>query len=289
MTMLHGQSRVRRVTHMPRPRQTSIAVLAGALAGFALLSALVLAGGVDGWDTALLRTAGHLRGAALDRTMLRVTDLGSWAWLAPLTVLTVAVLLVLRRWRPAVLVAAAVSGAEILQAILKPAFGRPRPRVVASLQQVSSAAYPSGHALVSCAFALALCAVCWRSRLRLPATVLAVVYVLAVGFSRVYLGMHYPSDVLASWLVAVAWLAVLGLALAFLPDRRRATHDCTGGRLCEQPAGGEARPVHRRPVARGAPACEGTAQRRTASGAGDCERAARSDEASRDGVDRERD
>jgi membrane-associated phospholipid phosphatase len=161
---------------MMRRYWISIAVLAGAPVAFALLSILVFVGGLDSWDVRLLSAAGHLRAAPLDWLMLRVTDLGAWFVLAPLTV---------------------------------------------PLEHVTSAAYPSGHATVSCAFALALCIVFWRARSRSAVAAIAAANVLAVGFSRVYLGVHCPSDVLAGWLVAAAWAAAVDLAISVFRVRGR--------------------------------------------------------------------
>jgi len=198
---------------MMRRYWISIAVVAGAPVAFALLSTLVFLGGLDSWDVRLLSAAGHLRVAPLDWLVLRVTDLGAWFVLAPLTVIAVVALLLARRRPAAALVAVVVIGAQILQVTLKAAFGRPRPEITVPLEHVTSAAYPSGHATVSCALALALCIVFWRARSRSAVAATAAAYVLAVGFSRVYLGVHYPSDVLAGWLVAAAWAAAVDLTI----------------------------------------------------------------------------
>src|SRR5665647_3418929 len=153
---------------MMRRYWISIAVVAGTPVAFALLSTLVFLGGLDSWDVRLLSAAGHLRVAPLDWLVLRVTDLGAWFVLAPLTVIAVVALLLARRRPAAALVAVVVIGAQILQVTLKAAFGRPRPEITVPLEHVTSAAYPSGHATVSCALALALCIVFWRARSRRP-------------------------------------------------------------------------------------------------------------------------
>ncbi len=135
--------------------------------------------------------------------------------MAPLTAAVALAALLLRHRRAAALVVLAVAGAELLQLGLKPLFGRPRPGVFPPLERIGSAAYPSGHALVSAALAGALVLICWQRRWRTLAALPAAVYVLAVGFSRLYLGVHYPSDVLAGWLLAAAWVG--GLSALLLP------------------------------------------------------------------------
>ncbi|MGH2771437.1 MAG: phosphatase PAP2 family protein [Actinomycetota bacterium] len=77
----------------------------------------------------------------------------------------------------------------------------------------SAHSFPSGHAVGSMAFAVALFILAWPTRWRLPIVILGGLFVLAVGISRVYMGFHYPSDVLAGWAVSVPW--VVGLWLLF--------------------------------------------------------------------------
>jgi undecaprenyl-diphosphatase len=153
----------------------------------------------------------RLHGPTLTGVMCRVTALGSWVWLLPVTLLTMAALILLRRLRATLFVGLAVGGAEALQNLAKVVFGRPRPSLFPHLDHVTSAAYPSGHAAVSSALALALAAVLWHTRWRIAVVVGGAAYTLAVSFSRVYLGVHYPSDVLAAWLLSVAWVSLLWL------------------------------------------------------------------------------
>jgi membrane-associated phospholipid phosphatase len=200
-----------------------------ALAAFAALTIVVLDFGVDGWDRAALRAVAHLHSHSLTTAIKAVTALGTVYWVAPLTGVAAIAAVVLGRPRAAALAVLAVAGAELLQLGLKQLFGRPRPSVFPQLEQITSAAYPSGHALVSASLAFALVAICWRRRWRVPVTVLATLYVLAIGFSRVYLGVHYPSDVLAGWLLAAVWVASLSAALGPLVGRRRPPNIAGGG------------------------------------------------------------
>jgi membrane-associated phospholipid phosphatase len=208
-------------------RRAAVAVVLCALAGFAVLTIVVLGFGVDGWDRAALRAVEHLHGRSLTRAIKVATAFGTPAVVAPLTLVVAVAALLMHRPRAAALDVLAVVGADLLQLGLKPLFDRPRPTVFPRLEQIGNAAYPSGHAIVSAALAIVVVTICWRRPWRTAAACLAVAYVLAVGFSRIYLGVHYPSDVLAGWLLAAAWVA--GLSAALVPGLWRRAANGAGG------------------------------------------------------------
>lgn len=126
----------------------------------------------------------------------------------------------LRRTAASVL-ASGLSG-MLLSWLLKGLFDRPRPDLVPHGAYVLSPSFPSGHAMLSALVYLTLAALVARQlphrRLRLHVVCVAVVLTLLVGVSRVYLGVHWPSDVLAGWAVGAAWaLAWWGIAQALRP------------------------------------------------------------------------
>ncbi|MDZ5458772.1 phosphatase PAP2 family protein [Azohydromonas lata] len=126
----------------------------------------------------------------------------------------------LRRTAASVL-ASSLSG-MLLSWLLKGLFDRPRPDLVPHGAYVLSPSFPSGHAMLSALVYLTLAALVARQlphrRLRLHVVCVAVVLTLLVGISRVYLGVHWPSDVLAGWAVGAAWaLAWWGIAQALRP------------------------------------------------------------------------
>jgi undecaprenyl-diphosphatase len=195
------------------------------------LASVVLAGDTqqfDRWVLVSLRDPADLarpigpawlRGAALD-----ITALGS-ATVLGLTVAAVAGFLLLHReWRTAVFVTLAASGGWVVNAAIKALVQRPRPDVVPHLREVMTLSFPSGHALTSAVVYLTLGALL----MRVVRTRLAKIYCLSVscvataliGISRVYLGVHYPTDVLAGWLVGFAW--ALGCWLLERSIERRA-------------------------------------------------------------------
>lgn len=118
-------------------------------------------------------------------------------------------LIVLRRRREAWLLAATVVSGWLVEALLKLAVGRDRPMIVPHLTEAGGAGFPSGHsfnaALVYIALALAFAALTPRPRLRWTLILCAALLSLAIAFSRVWLGVHFPSDALAGWSGGAAW------------------------------------------------------------------------------------
>ncbi|MCF8506035.1 MAG: phosphatase PAP2 family protein [Caulobacter sp.] len=154
--------------------------------------------------------------AWLTTAAMDVTAMGS------VTVLGLAVLFVaglfaaLRRWREAVLLLAASLGGVALSQGLKALFGRDRPDAALHLVEAINASFPSGHAMLSAVVWLTLGALVARfasdRRVKLFALAGAAVIALLVGLSRVYLGVHWPSDVLAGWSLGGAWALAWWLA-----------------------------------------------------------------------------
>jgi membrane-associated phospholipid phosphatase len=142
-----------------------------------------------------------------------VTQLGSTAVLLAVAAVAAAYLARLGRRRDAAFLILAFAGAEALTWSLKAAFQRERPSFDDPIATASSFSFPSGHALVSFAVYGALACVLLESlrsrRTRAACVAGAAVVVAAIGFSRLYLGVHYLSDVLAGYAVALAWLLTI--------------------------------------------------------------------------------
>lgn len=145
-------------------------------------------------------------------------DLTALGGLGVLTFLTLAVcgFLVLERKRRAMwLVLGAISGGWLVSSLLKFGFSRPRPDLVPHLSHVYSSSFPSGHSMMSAVTYLTLGALLARVQprrtLKAYFLCLAILLTVSVGISRVYLGVHWPTDVLAGWAVGSSWALVCWL------------------------------------------------------------------------------
>lgn len=150
--------------------------------------------------------------AMLDRIMVWSSRAGSAMALVPFNIL---VAIWLYRQRAAARTwfwVLAVGGAALLNLIAKYSFARARPSLWVSILPETTYSFPSGHAMETMAVVTAIVCLLWhRGGARWAALALGCAYVVLVGTSRVYLGVHYPSDVLAGWFASFAWVA--GLAL----------------------------------------------------------------------------
>lgn len=160
-----------------------------------------------------LRQPGHLATPIgpkwLEQSAIDVSALGGFTLVWALSIAAVGFLLVTRKRTEAALLGAAFAGSAVLNAGLKLFFHRARPDLVPHLADVSNGSFPSGHAMISAATYLTLGVLLAHTQPRLAAKVylvaIAIVLVIAVGLSRLYLGVHWPSDVLAGWCVGAAW------------------------------------------------------------------------------------
>ncbi|WP_278266099.1 phosphatase PAP2 family protein [Nocardia sp. AG03] len=152
------------------------------------------------------------RGEPLTSIARVITDLGDTLSMTVLATVTVCLFLWQRHWACAALVAITSLGAGLLVVVIKQLVGRNRPPELTRMVYEPSLSYPSGHTLGSTVVvgivAITLIPRLRRRWARVGATVLAVLFPIAVGLSRVYLGVHWLSDVLAGWTIGLIWLAV---------------------------------------------------------------------------------
>lgn len=138
-----------------------------------------------------------------------VTALGSFSVLGLLLVAVTGYLLLVRKRQQAVLVLVAVLGGVVVNSLLKLAFGRPRQDLFALGARVFTASFPSDHAALSAIAYTTLAALLARTiasrAVRIYLLAVATTLVVLIGASRVYLGVHYPTDILAGWCVGSAW------------------------------------------------------------------------------------
>ncbi len=146
----------------------------------------------------------------LDMVMVFITRVGSAVVLVPLNILVFGLLIYQKRRRDALFWALAVMGATVLNFIAKHAFARMRPDLWMSILPEPTYSFPSGHAMNSTAVMTALVVLAWNTRWRDLILAVGACFILLVGLSRIYLGVHYPSDIMAGWAASFAW--VIGLA-----------------------------------------------------------------------------
>ncbi|MGO4263135.1 phosphatase PAP2 family protein [Lysobacter sp. TAB13] len=165
------------------------------------------------FDEPLLQYAHSLARDGFDRLFVIVSQLGYLYGVVPFDVLLVAVLTVRRRFREASFAAIALAGSGLLNIAAKQFFARERPSLWDSIAPEHNYSFPSGHAMGSMTLLVTLALLSWPTRWRWPVLAVMVPFVALVGFSRLYLGVHYPSDILAGWAVATAWVVATYLVV----------------------------------------------------------------------------
>ncbi len=176
------------------------------LAGFVALADEIHEAESLHFDNALLLHLHALATPALNSFFVLVSKLGYEWGVIPIDVVIVLVLLLRRRWRKSAFAATAFIGSALLNMGSKQLFQRERPSLWESIAPESTFSFPSGHAMGSMTLAVTVVLLTWRTRWRWPVLAGAVVFVALVGLSRVYLGVHYPSDILGGWCAALVWV-----------------------------------------------------------------------------------
>lgn len=232
-------SALARIAMRELPLLVLLCIVAGGVWAFVEIAEEVREGEFRRIDTAImlaLRSAGDAAdplGPGWVEEMARdVTALGSFVVIAVAALSVAGFLFLQRKGRAATFILVAVGSGAALSLLLKAGFDRPRPDLVPHATAVYTSSFPSGHSMTAAVAYLTLAAVLIRvqTRRRLKAYVLslAMLLTLAVGISRVYLGVHWPSDVLAGWSAGAAW-AVLCWGIALWMQREGRVEDAGDG------------------------------------------------------------
>jgi len=207
------------------------AIIAGLLAAFGMIADEVSEGETLGLDKAVLmalRTPGNpadpIGPAWLEEAARDVTALGSFSVLTILVLVVVIHLFLIGRQRTGWFLALSVIGGTIMSTTLKSFYDRPRPDLT-GVARVFTASFPSGHATVSAVVYLTLGALLAEMAERRSQQVLylgsAIFLAVIVGMSRVYLGVHYPTDVIAGWSIGAGWALAWTLAAHLVRERMK--------------------------------------------------------------------
>lgn len=159
-------------------------------------------------DTFVLTKIHTLTTPWLTHTVVLLTNLGGIIFILPITAIIVAALYAKKLWREARLLLAIVAGAGVVNMLLKVWFHRDRPTLWQALVHETSYSFPSGHAMASSALAFGVMALFWRTKWRWLVVAAGLLYMIIVGFTRLYLGVHFPSDILAGWCVSFLWTLI---------------------------------------------------------------------------------
>src|SRR5712691_432094 len=191
--------------------------------GFLALASKVMEGDTKALDTKILlalRKADDpsrpIGPSWVENSLFDLTAIGGPTVLGLVVVAVVGFLLLQARYRTAIVVLATAASGEIVNLALKNLFMRPRPDVVPYLRDVTSTSFPSGHAMESAIIYLTLGAMLMRLAERRATKLycigMAMFLTFIVGVSRVYLGVHYPTDVVAGWMFGFLWASLCWMA-----------------------------------------------------------------------------
>jgi membrane-associated phospholipid phosphatase len=173
-------------------------------------------GGSLSWDAPILLAIHQTAQTHLDTFAARLTDLGNYEGVVPVTLVIAIILLILKRRQQSIYLLTAILGCYILSPTVKILLHRARPSLWQSAYPLpSDYAFPSGHAMSSMTLVVALMVLSWNYRWRWLVSIAGSLFVIAIAWTRLYLGVHFPSDVLAGWMLSIAW--AMGISLLFPP------------------------------------------------------------------------
>ena len=202
-------------------------VALGATWIFMRIAAEVREGETQSFDVAVLRYVETHQTPFLDKAMIEITFLGTGVIVMMLVAVSGMFLWLTKHKHSALLLMVSTAGAILLNGLLKAGFDRPRPQVFEWGQHTVSSSFPSGHAMSAATVYMTVAYLAARLQRRHVSRVLtlfaATIVVVLIAISRLYLGVHYPTDVAAGVLIGIAWaaLCMAMLEATLLYGRRR--------------------------------------------------------------------
>ncbi len=209
-----------------------MALVAGGIYTFVAVANEVSENALQRFDNGLLLLFRHPDNVSVPigptwvaQSVVEITTLGGYPVLVTLVTAVAGFLLVYRKFGPAIFMLASIISGTIASQVLKIVYDRPRPDIVEHLVQTHTASFPSGHATMSAVVYLTLATLIVRLvddvAVRAYVIFMAVLLTFMVGMSRIYLGVHWPSDVIAGWALGTAWACLSWLAVTGLRALRR--------------------------------------------------------------------
>ena len=182
--------------------QLLLAVATTASLAFVVLAMLVAQQRPLPGDVAILQLIHRDIPASLDQIFLISTELGGSVGIIIIVTLIAGLLAYGRRYSNAIIVILSVALTTAANLVIKELFKRARPTLWESIIHAQNFSFPSGHAMASSGLAFAMVYIAWRTRWRFLTLFISGIFVILVGSSRLYFGVHYPSDILGGWLAS---------------------------------------------------------------------------------------
>jgi undecaprenyl-diphosphatase len=167
------------------------------------------------WDEPILLAIHQTVSPQLNAFAVSLTKLGVYQGVLPAATIIAIALFYWRRWRSLTYWLVTLLGSAAINRTAKILLHRVRPSLWDSITPELDYGFPSGHAMSSMSFVTALVILTWGTRWYWPVLLTGSLFVLAIGWTRLYLGVHFPSDVLAGWMVSLAW--AIGVSLVIRP------------------------------------------------------------------------
>lgn len=176
------------------------------------------------WDVPILLAIHSTASPQLDIFASKLTQLGVFWGVFPVAIAISLALFNCKRWRSLVYFVTTLLGSIVINRTAKLLLHRVRPHLWESPAPEFDYGFPSGHAMSSMTLVVAMVVLTWGSRWRWLVWILGSLFVLSIGWTRLYLGVHYPSDILAGWTASVAWATGVSLLIRPYRTKQNSTH-----------------------------------------------------------------
>lgn len=161
------------------------------------------------FDIAVLKTINARSTRTWDELIPVLTDLAGPVMISAITVILIGFFIWTKEAYNGLYIALTLGGTFLVNTLLKLYYQRMRPELWELLVEEQSFSFPSGHAMISMALALSVIVLVWHSYWRMPALILGLLYILGIGYTRLYLGVHYPTDILGGWVASIIWVGLV--------------------------------------------------------------------------------